>query len=248
MTVTRLESAQNPLVKAWRAGKGLFLAEGERMADEALKTGFANTLVCDAALEDKFSHLTTRTDACYLVPARVLASLCEAKTPQGVLAVCKSPKSAPLSALGARVVALDGVQDPGNVGTILRTLDAAGFTGLLTDEKTASAFSPKALRASMGGCFRVPVCRAADFPGALSALAHDHALIAADVHGEPAGAHDGVPASICLVVGSEGAGVSEAALSLCERRVALPMPGGAESLNVAVAAGIFIYDILRGRL
>ena len=146
-----ITSLQNEKVKIWRSlnkdraermSRGLFLAEGEHMVGEALRENAAVALLIDSEKENKYAALLALAAdlPIYRLSARVMAAIADAKTPQGVIAVCRYPENAALPALGARVVALDGVQDPGNVGTILRTMDAAAFTGLLINPATADPF------------------------------------------------------------------------------------------------------------
>jgi TrmH family RNA methyltransferase len=159
------------------------------------------------------------------------------------MAVCRMPeRSAPADA-GPRLVALNRVQDPGNVGAILRTMDAAAFDGLLIDVGCADPFSPKALRASMGAVFRVPVYSFSSLEEALDLLP-GHILVAGDLNGAPYYEHPPFGARVCLLMGNEGAGLDEGLLKRADYRLKLPIPGGAESLNAAVAASLMIYDIL----
>ena len=151
-----ITSLKNPKVQQWRDLKdrrgrkesGCFLVEGRKAVGEAIASGFAveALLVCDTA--DASSALPA-----YLLPEHVMASVCDTKTPQGIAAVVRM-RSEPVQ--GKLLVALDGVQDPGNVGTILRTADAAGFDGLLLSQACADIYSPKVLRATMGSVFHLP--------------------------------------------------------------------------------------------
>ncbi|MBQ4639636.1 MAG: RNA methyltransferase [Clostridia bacterium] len=259
MNTEIITSLQNPQVKKWRllnkshaerVSQGLFCAEGEHMAQEAVQTGKAAVLLISEKYTDKFAFLT----GCAHVPVHyladhVFASLCDAKTPQGIIALCPYLESTALSALGSRVVCLNAVQDPGNVGTILRTMDAAGFTGLLFDEKTADPFSPKALRASMGSIFRLPVVRTSDLSHALDQLQQqDFEILAGDLSGAPFFDPRERKENTCIIIGNEGAGISPKIKEKATLRLKLPMMGGAESLNAAVAAAIMMYDDLRHRL
>ena len=147
---------------------------------------------------------------------------------------------------GPRLVALDGVQDPGNVGTILRTADAAGFDGLLLSEQCADIFSPKVLRATMGSIFRMGVTVTPDLPGLLTHLREQgYSVISSQLDGTPFYQREGVAAQFALVIGNEGNGVSPVVQATATHRLKLPMRGGAESLNAAVAAGIMMYELTR---
>ena len=254
-----ISSLQNPLGKGWRAlnksraermQAGLFLAEGDHLAGEALKEGKALALLLAEDCQEKYAHLLRAAGALpvYLLSGHVMCAICDAKTPQGAAALCAYPQEdAPLQ--GDWLIALDGVQDPGNVGTLLRTMDAAGFHGMLLDEKTADPYGPKALRASMGAVFRVPAARCADLPERLAHLAaQGYDILAGDLRGEPFYRRPPTKKKACIVIGNEGAGISPAVLEKATLRVKLPMAGGAESLNAAVAGSIMMYDLLRERL
>lgn len=254
-----ITSLQNPLVKTWRMlnksrsariEHGLFLAEGEHMAQEAIACGFANALIVSDKAVAKFSAmLSAAVLPVYVLADHVFLSLCDAKTPQGIIALCGMKNAVQPASLGPRIVCLNGVQDPGNVGTILRTMDAAGFTGLLIDDKTADPFSPKVLRASMGSIFRVPVFKADSLPAMLDGLRQtDFEILAGDLSGEPYFAPRSRRENTCIIIGNEGAGIAPEVKEKATLRLKIPMVGGAESLNAAVAAAIMMYDNLRHRL
>ena len=247
----RITSLKNPRVLLWRSLKdrkgrketGCFLVEGRKMVAEALASGFPVEAVL--ADEARLAELTLPDDIdVYALPEHVLVAICDTKTPQGVAAVVRM--AAP-SRTGRRLVALDGVQDPGNVGTIIRTADAAGFDGVLLSGQCADAYSPKVLRATMGSVFRMNVKVTDDLPGELEALrAQGYAVLSSQLDGEPFGTvAPGISEPFALVIGSEGNGVSEPVRKLATHRVALPMRGGAESLNAAVAAGIMMYGLIK---
>jgi TrmH family RNA methyltransferase len=250
-----ITSLQNPQVKLWRGlnksraarvEAGLFLAEGEHMAGEAVKENKARALLIESGVREKYSALadSAKGVSVFYLASHVMEALCDAKTPQGIVAVCDYPKAAGIS--GDLLVALDGVQDPGNVGTVLRTMDAAGYDCLLMDEKTADPYAPKALRATMGAAFRVPAVRCADLPKTLRDLAKNgYDIVAGDLHGEPFYKRRRAKDKLCIVIGNEGQGVSPAVFAEATMRVKIPMPGKAESLNAAVAGAVMMYDFLR---
>ena len=255
-----ITSLQNPLVKRWRGlnksraarvEAGQFLAEGEHMAGEALKENKARALLIDERAREKYSALaeSAKGVSVFYLASHVMEALCDAKTPQGVIAVCDLPGNEKTENPGPFLVALDGVQDPGNVGTILRTMDAAGYTCLLMDEKTADPYAPKALRATMGAAFRIPAVRCADLPKTLRSLAETgYEIVAGDLHGEPFYRRGKAKEKICVVIGNEGQGISPAVFAEATMRLKIPIVGGAESLNAAVAGAVMMYDFLRERL
>ena len=246
-----ITSPANPQVKAWRQlltstgrrAHGLFLAEGDHMAREAVRAGVAECLLVLKEQADKAPELPGAGLQTYMVSPQVLSALSDSKTPQGLLAVCRLPEPPKIGEAGPRLAALNRVQDPGNVGAILRTLDAAGFHGLVIDAGCADPFSPKALRASMGAVFRVPVYAFESLGEALDRLP-GYALAAGDLQGSPYYDHPPFGEKVCLLVGNEGAGLEEALLKRADHRLKLPIPGGAESLNAAVAASLMIYDVV----
>ncbi len=245
-----ITSLKNPKVTTWKSLKdrkgrketGCFLVEGRKMVEEALASAFpVETVLVDEAREGEF-QLPGHIPA-YAMPAHVLAAVCDTKTPQGVAAIVRMA-DVPLS--GKRLVAMDGVQDPGNVGTIIRTADAAGFDGVLLSAQCADVFSPKVLRATMGSVFRMGIRVTEDLPGTLRQLADAGAsVLSSQLDGTPFYQRDAVGERFVLVIGSEGNGVTEEVKAVATHRVKLPMRGGAESLNAAVAAGIMMYELTR---
>ncbi len=245
-----ITSLKNPKILAWKALKdrkgrkesGCFLVEGRKMVEEALSSAFK----VEAVLADveRAADMQLPADVpLYTMPEHVLAAVCDTKTPQGVAAVLRMQRS---PALGGRLVALDGVQDPGNVGTILRTADAAGFEGVLLSQQCADAFSPKVLRATMGSIFRMAIEVTDDLAARLTALrGSGFSILSSQLDGTPFYERAPVGDKYVLVIGSEGNGVTDEVKAVATHRVKLPMRGGAESLNAAVAAGIMMYDLTR---
>ena len=251
----RITSTTNPIVKRLRALRdakareesGEFLVEGEVMIREALKCG----LVPSDALSEEENAVTDelmRAGARVHLAARsAIEAAADTKTPQGMCAAFRMPNRTSLPSRARRIVALDGVQDPGNLGTIWRTADAAGFDALLLGAGCADPYSPKVQRASMGSGFRVPAASAV-FPGALESLEKEgfHVIVSA-LDGNPLYERKPLPANekIILVIGNEAHGVSPAVQQMADVRLKIPMRGGAESLNAAVAAGILMYELTR---
>lgn len=240
-----ITSLKNPRVALWRSLKktqarretGLFLVEGDKSVAEALASGFeAEAVLLDADRPDP-EGLDPALPL-VRVPAHVLAAVCDTKTPQGVAAVMRL-RSDPVR--GRRLAALDGVQDPGNVGTILRTADALGLEGVLLSADCADPYSPKVLRATMGSVFHLPFTVEEDLPAALRERQRAGIpVLSSQLDGEPFDTFRPDERGFVLVIGSEGNGVSPAVRALADRRLCLPMRGRAESLNAAVAAAIMM--------
>ena len=247
-----LSSLKNPKVSLWRTLKdrkgrkdtGCFLVEGRKMAEEAFSSTYPiEAILVDEALLDTFA--LPAQHPVYTMPAHVLAAICDTKTPQGIAVVLKM-QTAALPPQARKLIALDGVQDPGNVGTILRTADCAGLDGILLSEQCADIFSPKVLRATMGSIFRMPVMITQNLPDALMTLRKDgFPILSSQLDGEPFYQRSPIGDRFCLIVGNEGNGVSPAVQAVATHRLKLPMRGGAESLNAAVAAAIMMYDLTK---
>ena len=231
-----------------RRETGLFLVEGEVMIREALGCGLK---LRELAAEE--SHADFAREVCgnargFIVTRSLLETICDTRTPQGVCAAFEQPEPVALEQLPERIVALDGVQDPGNLVTIWRTADAAGFQALLLGAGGADPLSPKVQRAAMGSGFRLPFCHAPELAEALITLRkRGYRVFASDLSGADFYARPDAGEKFVLVIGNEARGISDAVREAADCRVKLPMRGGAESLNAAVAAGIMMYELMRGR-
>jgi RNA methyltransferase, TrmH family len=235
--------------------QGLIIIEGVRLAEEALASGIG--LVEAAAtvemartergrkLVDEIAH---RDVPIRWLEASVMSSLSEVETSQGILIVAHRPdlRSSLLGGDCPLILVVAGVQDPGNLGALLRTAEAAGVTSVFVGNGGADPFSPKALRGAMGSTFRLPIALrpAASELGALRRVGVK--VWAASSGGTPYDRVDWSRPS-ALVVGNEGAGVSEAIARGCDGTVTVPMAGRVESLNVAVAAGAILFEAARQR-
>lgn len=229
---------------------GACLLEGPRLLEEALAAGVELEVVLHrpgADADDAVRDLLERARSLGLrveeAPDAALAQIADAETPQGVLAIAPIPRWGWDDIGPGLVVLLDGVQDPGNVGTVARTAAALGCAGVVGLDATADPWGPKAVRAGAGAGFRMPVFRS-DRPAALEEIRHRGlAIWVADAAGEPLDAGPGDAAGgprIALVLGSEAHGVSDEVRRVAERTVGIPLAREVESLNVAAAAAILI--------
>ena len=256
MTRQRLKEIALLARRKGRRATGEFLVEGVRSVEAAVDAGAPLVEVLashEAAAGGRVAALLGRAGVpVHQLPARDLDRVGDARTSQGVVAVARSVVGADLAGLGpggaaagGAVLALDGVQDPGNVGALVRTAAWFGVGAVVADEKTADFETPKAVRASMGGLWDVALVRLPALAPALAALADGgRALWGADLDGTPVG--EWAPdAGAVLVMGGEARGLSpDVAGLLRERGGAVYVPGGAgrgvESLNVGVAAGVLL--------
>jgi TrmH family RNA methyltransferase len=240
-----------------RERRGMIVAEGRRLVADALDSGapVAGILVSDDAGQAVASSIVEpaqgRGIRVETIPRQEFDELADTATPSGVLAIVEweplalAELPAPAAGTGPLLV-LDGVQDPGNVGSMIRTALALGAWATVALDGTADVRSPKASRGSMGALFRHPV-GAATFEQFV-AWGRERSLfyLVAAMDGQSVrhGKRSGEP-PVALVVGSEGHGARPGWYTVGARRVAIPMKPGAESLNAAVAAGILLYELTR---
>ncbi|MBE3586708.1 MAG: RNA methyltransferase [Thermoanaerobacter sp.] len=260
-----ISSKSNPKIKylrrlarrRQREKEGHFLLEGVRLIEEALLSGWpVKMLVYTPPLGERAGALLELAGerGAQLMPVDegLFCELADTQTPQGVLAVVQSPGYTPegLLAGGASLLLLvDGVQDPGNLGTMIRSASAAGAGGVLLLPGTVDLYNPKTIRATMGSLFHLPVLGVREGEELVARLKAAGFLLVAGV---PAG---GVPlpavdmtGPTVLAVGNEARGISPWLLQYADIQATIPMPGRAESLNVAMAASIMLYEVVRQRM
>ncbi|WP_058302443.1 TrmH family RNA methyltransferase [Gorillibacterium timonense] len=258
-----ITSVQNPRVKEWseltgkkgRDKQGRFLLEGIHLIQEALHAGVAvRTVLYDLekGLSSELEPLLADAPQIELVgvSAAVLAKCSETETPQGALAIADKPSSGLKELLAdpaGFVVALDGLQDPGNVGTIIRTADAAGAAGVIVGKGSADPYAPKTVRSTMGSLFHLPVVEAALAPLLEEATARGVQVYSTGMASGLTCYDADFTAPVWFVIGNEGRGVSPEVRALVQQELSIPMPGQAESLNAAMAAGILLYEAVRQR-
>lgn len=249
-TLKRLRSLRE---KKYRQREGLFLAEGLRIAVEALDAGWVPEVLLFA--EGKGDHpLVRRLVAATLAAGhsvvettpQLLAGIAGKDNPQAVIAAFR-PRPRALDDLvpGPRTLVAERLRDPGNLGTLLRACDAAGASALVLVDESADPTSVEAVRASMGACFTVPTaqCRAAELLEWKQR--HGAALIGAAL--DPRARHYrriAYPAPVLLMVGNEQAGLPEPLKAACDALAVIPMLGRADSLNVAMAGTLLLYEAL----
>ena len=229
---------------SYRRDSGEFLCDSPKLLGEALLWGAElHTVVCTdpASLPE-----LPETVRCVQVPPDLMKSISPAQTPQGVLAVCGLPDQAlPETLEGRRYVVLDGVQDPGNVGTILRTADAFHADGLFLVNACADLYNPKTVRASMGAVFRCPVwvCGLGELRALLTKSGLP--LYGAALRADTVDVRQADFSRCAVAIGSEGKGLSAEALAACDVTVKIPMSGHCESLNAAAAAAVLLWEAAR---
>jgi RNA methyltransferase, TrmH family len=257
-----ISSKDNPTFRralAVRTGRpeegdgSLVLLEGLRLCEEALSSGCRAVLLLlsdVAATREEAGRLRSllSSDAqAVVLSGAVFARLCRTEEPQGFLLLCDSPLVQGLPAAAdpeGRYLVLEDVRDPGNLGTMVRTADAAGLSGVVFAPGCADPFNDKALRASMGSVFHLPLFMAAVESTAAWLHAAGLPLVAAVLDGMDLYVA-ALPGKGAVLVGNEANGLSAQAIACSDVKVRIPMPGRAESLNAATAAAIVVYEMLK---
>jgi TrmH family RNA methyltransferase len=255
-----IESRQNPRVKELRAalartGKtpsGLIAVEGEHLIAEAMRSRLRFvTIFLRHGYQPRGPLVDLPHDTEQLIlPADVFLSAVATEQPQGIAALVHPPAfSSDMLFRDATplVLVLAGLQDPGNVGTLLRSAEAFAASGVLLLPGTASPWNPKALRASAGSAFRVPAIPATEGEALHLLAGHKVPAIAAVARaGTPMGKAP-LAGPCALLIGNEGAGLSDALIAAAAHRITIPMPGNVESLNAAIAGSLLLYEAARQR-
>jgi len=261
----RISSRQNPLVRRFRdlaaatAGEDVLL-DGEHLLREALAShvpievaAFSDVRAAASAGADSSlpSDVLRQGGRVVSVSAAVLDAMSPVREPSGVAAIATlrhQSLDAALARAPQLIFLLSGIQDPGNVGAIVRAGEACGVTGVVAGEGTADPYGWKALRGSMGSAFRVPIAARVPLLDAVRAAKASGVRLVAAVprDGEPLPEID-LRAPSAILLGGEGAGLPEPLLRLADTRVTIPMCPPVESLNVAVAAALIVYEAFRQR-
>jgi TrmH family RNA methyltransferase len=257
-----ITSRQNARVKELRTlfreagknGDGEIAVEGIHLVEEAVRSGLhiSTVFVAEAAQEraHKLLPQLSRHTEVLLLPNHVFASAAPTETPQGIAALVRVKAHSLESLLGAQpalLVVATGLQDPGNVGTIARSAEAFGATGLIVTEKTVSPWNWKAVRASAGSLFRLRWLKAETHEALPQLKLRSIAVLAASSHkGKPIAEVD-LTRSLALLVGNEGAGLSRQLLAEADEIITVPHSSRVESLNAGIAASVVLYEASRQR-
>ncbi|WP_456273806.1 TrmH family RNA methyltransferase [Bacillus sp. AK031] len=250
-----VQSAKNPQVKQWkklhtkkeRDRSGTYIVEGFHLVEEALKVKNVVKEILVKEGVDLPSSWDMDDTAITMISEDAAKAVAATETSQGVFAVCTQPQDSDVQLKGKTFLLLDEVQDPGNLGTIIRTADAAGIDTVILGEGSADLYNPKVLRSAQGSHFHLPVLK-----GNLSDWISLLKTEGIPVYGtalENSTEYHNVPSSdsFALILGNEGKGVSESILKSTDRNLYVPIYGQSESLNVAIAAGILMYHLKKAQ-
>ena len=255
----RISSRQNPLVKQFRdvahgSVVDAMLLDGEHLIEEALGSGVAIEVAAfgerlgNGPLADRLRREGVKV---VLVTDAVLGAVSPVQTPSGVVGIARRPASSLEGVFATKpqlIAVLHDVQDPGNVGAVVRAAEGCGATGVLCSQRTADPFGWKALRGAMGSTFRLPVAAGQPLDEAIATARAGGLRVFATT------ARGGTPLPDCdlrgpaaVVFGGEGAGLPAAIIEAADARLTIPMKAPVESLNVAIAAALVLYEAARQR-
>ena len=273
----RISSKDNSLIKhikrlkekKYRDEYGEFIVEGLKLINEAIQENadIRHIVVCDGCdnsemIESHLKYEMARLDFIY-VPQNIFKMISDVENPQGVLAVIGKIKNdnnqekdeieeaehtSNINLNEDIILALDDIQDPVNLGTILRTADSVGLKQILVSKGTADAYNPKVVRSTMGAIFRVNVIECENLKETLKELqSKDYKVMTTSLKAKKSIYEVDYKKKI-IVIGNEANGVSKEILNLADEKVIIPMLGKTESLNASVAAGIMIYEYVRNKI
>lgn len=258
-----IQSKDNELLKSiaklkekrYRVKTGEFIIEGFRFVEEALKSDFeVETVLISEEQEKRWNDFELENKLksgirVAWVKDELIKHLCSTENPQGIIAVLKKNKfNLSQHQDGGFYVLIDKLQDPGNLGTIIRTSHAAGASGVILTKGTVDPYNEKTLRATMGSIFRIPVIDDLNYEFVDKLREKGYKLIATSLEKSMSLYDADLKQNVILSVGNEGNGISTEVFERADIRVRIPMPGEAESLNVSSAAAILIFEAVRQRV
>ncbi len=236
-----------------RAEAGVFLVEGFKMVEEALQFGIQEVYVSESREEEllKQHGKVLQTLSYEVVSDKLFLEMSDTVTPQGILAIVKMPKYSLediLTSQMSHIVLLENLRDPGNLGTIIRSAEGAGATGVILSKESADIFNPKVIRSTMGSIFRVPFCYVDNFKDAVIKVKNQGiSLYAAHLQGTTHYESYNYTRPCGFLIGNEANGLTDETSQLADYLIKIPMMGQVESLNAAIAASILMFEVARQR-
>lgn len=241
--------------KKYRDAYNKYIIEGVKLIEEAIqeKAEIEHIVICEDCMKedciDKKLTYEIAKNNCIYVNSKVFNLITDVSNPQGILAVVKrQEKSQKINYNEDLIIVLDGIQDPGNLGTILRTVDSANLKQIIISKDTADVFNSKVVRSTMGAIFRVNVIKSEDLiHDLINMKEHGFKVVATSLDTNDS-VYDINYMKKVIVIGNEANGVSKEVQEIADNKVKIPMLGKTESLNASVAAGIMIYEYIREKL
>ena len=241
--------------KKYRDENNEYIIEGIKLIEEAVKENakIVKIIVCEDTTKTYEIPTNIMLEIakyeCVYVTQKIFNLITQVSNPQGIMAIVKkNTTNSEIDYSQDVIVVLDGVQDPGNLGTILRTVDSVGLNQIVVSKETADAFNPKVVRSTMGAIFRVKIIEAEDLKETIKQIKKHHfKLIVTSLQTEDSIFNVQMNKKI-IVIGNEANGVSKELQDFADEKVKIPMLGRTESLNASVATGIILYEYVRQKL
>lgn len=250
-----VKDCANLALKKYRQEQGLFLVEGLKLVQEVLdsdwqiKEVFIEKNFLKNLTADQLDKLTNRSEQIYNISADVLKKISDVQSAQGIVAtVCIPEQQQQLSEILVKaglVLILETIQDPGNLGTLIRTAVATGVQAIILLENCVDIYAPKVMRSSMGGIFRIPILQLAKTATLEQLKTLDYKIAVTSLLNAENVYQISLPEKLALVLGNEAQGVSDFFLQKSDMKLVLPQIGKMESLNVAIAGSVLMYEYLR---
>ena len=258
LTKEKLRQIYRLKTEKGRGKEEKFLIEGLRLCQEAFSSGWDVQLVFfssefggSAAGEKLIQQFSKKGTEIFRTKKKEIEKLTDTETPQGIMAVVKKKKftlSRDFLKESSLLLGLDSIRDPGNLGTMIRTADAAGADGVLLSKGCVELYNPKVIRSTMGSIFHLPVVEGLDLKEVLPEMkVSGFKIFSSEVHQGKDYSRISYPEKICLLMGGESSGISKEVSNLADERIKIPLFGKAESLNASVAAGILLYEMVRNK-
>lgn len=236
----------------FRRQERLFVVEGWKMTEEALVRKLVKNLYVSTRVEQSVLDRLDEVKAdvpMEMIEGKLFDSLSDTVTPQGVLAIVQMPvyeRTMLIAEENAKLLCLEDIQDPGNLGTMLRTAEGAGMNGVIMSKGCVDLFNPKVVRSTMGALFRVPYVICDDMTTEVELLKTEgFSMYAAHLQGQHDYTEESYDGRVGILIGNEANGLSDKVSELADKKVKIPMEGELESLNAAVSAALFMYEIHR---
>lgn len=241
--------------KKYRDQNNCYIIEGIKLVEEAIQeeAQIEKIVICEestktAEISKNLMYEIAKYD-CIYVTDKIFKTLTQVMNPQGILAVVKKNKERPTIKYDEDIiVALDDIQDPGNLGTILRTVDSIGLKQLIVSKGTADVYNPKVVRSSMGAIFRVEVIEVENLKETIESMKRNNFELVVTSLQTESSIYDVEYKKKIIVIGNEANGVSQEIQDLADKKIKIPMLGKTESLNASVATAIILYEYIRQKL
>lgn len=241
--------------KKYRDENNLYIIEGIKMIEEAIKekAEINKIIICEECLQSesidkKLLYEIAKFD-CIYVCKKVFEYITTVVNPQGIMAIIeKSNKESRINYKEDIILVLDGIQDPGNLGTILRTADSVNLKQIIVTKETADVYNPKVVRSTMGAIFRINVIESENLVATLKEIKKNKFKIVATSLGGEKSIYDIDYKKKAIVIGNEANGVSRPVLDISDNKVIIPMLGQTESLNASIATGVILYEYVRQKI